>query len=244
MIDVIKIKQEKNPYLINESLIHWTGRGKSIEDAFDNLTKIVESSSLRLSRNPINEKRTNTTVETSMICFTDIPIEKSSNHCLKYGFIGIGFKKGDLIHYGANPVLYYVKERNDFIDFFDDSIFFGDIGILDDDGYMSWIRSVFQPYDNGHQEYYEREWRINRILPMRNAECIDKHKKLIDSDRKRFKGDIIRVDNEEKSDNDMFFMEFDKAIIDCIIVPETHIEQAYSLINKNKIDCKLIIIKQ
>jgi hypothetical protein len=41
-----------------------------------------------------------------MVCFTDIPLKHSREQCSKFGSFGVGFKKENLIKYGANPALY------------------------------------------------------------------------------------------------------------------------------------------
>jgi len=90
---------------VNESLIHWTGRGQTNDSAFSALKSICEENILRLTYCP-NYVSTEYKPESAMVCFTDIPIKYSKEHCSKFGKFGIAFKKTKMIEYGANPALY------------------------------------------------------------------------------------------------------------------------------------------
>ena len=91
-------------YVSNE-LVHWTGRGKSNEHAFSILRTICDEESLRLSYCP-TYVHPDFQQKPEMVCFTDIPLKHSHEHCNIFGKFGIGFKKSTMIRYGANPVLY------------------------------------------------------------------------------------------------------------------------------------------
>lgn len=41
-----------------------------------------------------------------MVCFTDVPLRHSSEHCKRYGRFGIAFQKLKLMNVGAQPVFY------------------------------------------------------------------------------------------------------------------------------------------
>lgn len=90
---------------INESLIHWTGREKTEGEAFGILETICKEQILRLSYCPnyMDEKYRQ---DSGMVCFTEIPLRFSSEHCKIFGKFGIAFSKSAMIKYGANPVLY------------------------------------------------------------------------------------------------------------------------------------------
>ena len=92
---------------ISAVLIHWTGRGKTQETAFQILETICSENILRLSYCPTY---VNSSFEPKslMVCFTDIPLEHSQEHCSKFGKFGIAFKKSRMIEYGANPVHYII----------------------------------------------------------------------------------------------------------------------------------------
>ncbi len=46
-----------------------------------------------------------------MVCFTDLPLSFSAEHCSKFGRCGIGFRKDAMIAYGANPVFYTTSKH-------------------------------------------------------------------------------------------------------------------------------------
>ena len=48
-----------------------------------------------------------------MVCFTDIPLHLSQEHCGIYGKFAIAFKKSNFIKYGANPVTSHWYQRID-----------------------------------------------------------------------------------------------------------------------------------
>ena len=90
---------------VSSTLVHWTGRGKHDEQALEILRTICEERLLRLTYCP-NYVQPDISKQTEMVCFTDIPLLHSREHCKKFGRLGIGFKKTSLMRYGANPVLY------------------------------------------------------------------------------------------------------------------------------------------
>lgn len=95
----------KSRNYVNDELVHWTGRGKPDKEAFEILRTICDEETLRLSYCP-NYVSPDFEKKSSMVCFTDIPLKHSREHCRKFGRVGIGFKKSSMIQYGANPVLY------------------------------------------------------------------------------------------------------------------------------------------
>ena len=90
---------------VSEELVHWTGRSKADADAFKVLSLIVDERILRLTYCP-NYVNPAYKPEAAMVCFTDIPLNHSREHCSKFGRFGIAFKKSKMIEYGANPVFY------------------------------------------------------------------------------------------------------------------------------------------
>ena len=90
---------------VNSCLVHWTGRGKENGAAFSILENICQEQVLRLSHCP-TYVQPDLQSRVAMVCFTDIPLEHSHEHCSKFGQFGLGFKKSSMIAYGANPVLY------------------------------------------------------------------------------------------------------------------------------------------
>jgi len=232
---------------ISDNLTHWVGQGLEVSKSFDILTKIIKTRELKFGESLIyenNNKETGiyTKIGQKMICFTDTPIEQSHAHQKKYSCFGISFNKEKLIPYGAHPVFYILEKHIDFIKFVDDLI----------DGYRynhqtdyikPWLGSFFQPYDTnknkGFPEYFEREWRISRVLPSRYKEQFKKcNGKIIEHN---FKG-VIRREEKDKCENDDFFLKFEKDDINSIIVLEGYEEQMETLLSNLDIKCELICL--
>ena len=95
---------------ISDSLVHWTGRKKSDEAAVQILKAICEEGILRLTHCP-RYVQPDLKPSASMVCFTDIPLRLSGEHCGRFGRCGIGFRKEAMIRYGANPVLYTTSKH-------------------------------------------------------------------------------------------------------------------------------------
>lgn len=171
---------------INNTLVHWTGRGKENEKSFEILKSIISNQIIYLSycpnyatptKNPttrdnINDKKT------MMVCFTDLPLKYSKEFCSKFGTFGVGFKKKKMIEYGANPVLYTtgkhinrVKNVNGLIN-----------KLLSEEVDREWksemeryqytavqlysLQEFFGftqefSYKERDENYYQREWRLN-----------------------------------------------------------------------------------
>jgi hypothetical protein len=95
---------------VNNTLVHWTGRGQTNSDALSALTSICDEKLLRLSYCP-NYVSEGYDKKSAMVCFTDIPLWHAKEHCRIFGKFGIGFKKEKMIAYGANPALYTTGEH-------------------------------------------------------------------------------------------------------------------------------------
>lgn len=95
---------------VNNTLVHWTGRGQTDSAALAALTSICDEKILRLSYCPnyVSEEHRK---ESAMVCFTDIPLWHAKEHCRIFGRFGIGFKKEKMISYGAKPALYTTAEH-------------------------------------------------------------------------------------------------------------------------------------
>ena len=90
---------------LNDTLVHWTGRGQKDSDAMKILSIICNEEILRLSYCP-NYVSDEYEPKSSRVCFTDIPLWHAKEHCKVFGRFGIGFNKERMIEYGANPALY------------------------------------------------------------------------------------------------------------------------------------------
>ena len=162
---------------INNTLVHWTGREKDDDSAFDVLKSIVNNQMLWLTPAP-NFGSTIPEKETMMICFTDIPLKFSKEHCSLFGKFGVGFKKENFINYGANPVQYLTSVHNNRISEVNTLI----NELLQKNVDREWKKEMEKyqfseeqlysllelfgftqeyKYNNNHINYYQREWRID-----------------------------------------------------------------------------------
>ena len=155
------------PYISN-NLIHWTGRGKTEEEAFEIVKIIIDTNRLLLSSCPTTGKQDEITAKEQIVCFTDIPVELSSRHCSRFGQFGVAFDKSVFIEYGANPVLYYTKQFEQLIQ----NIYQKRLRGIDEASFdlplhemLSKLSSLFQSYsykidEDEELNYYQREWRL------------------------------------------------------------------------------------
>lgn len=173
------------PEFISNTLTHWTGRDKPDAEAFGIIEKIINTRKLLLTYCP-NYPRLpeNRQIKTMMVCFTDIPLHLSQEHCARFGKFGIGFSKNKMIQYGANPVLYTTREMNERVEKFISLIGrlqseevdreWRDATLNDDvgDRYQFSSEQFFAmfelagfmqnyQYSDTSIDYYQREWRIN-----------------------------------------------------------------------------------
>ena len=175
---------------ISDSLIHWTGRKKSDEVAVQILKTICEECILRLTYCPRYVQQ-DFKPSASMVCFTDIPLRFSGEHCGLFRRCGIAFHKNAMIAYGANPVLYTTSKHltrikhidallarmrdlekdRDWKDEVEPYPFTEDETIA-----LMEVADFLQEYayrnedDVPHVTYYQREWRLPfNILPFAGA---------------------------------------------------------------------------
>lgn len=242
-IEVIPIQLNKNPNHINEFLTHWTGRNKDADAAFHILSEIVNNGELKLSDIQVTFQNSVIDVHVKTVCFTDTPIEQSKNHCERYGYFGISFNKENLIEHGANPVLYLVDNRKINQEFLNAQEI--DLNNQQNDYYgrqllLNFFKGIAQPYDSkkypNWPEHLEREWRISRKIPFEavlNAEASGQ--KILEHP---FLGKtIIKPDRNP-------YLQFDKSIIENIIVPTGYETKGNDLLVKNALDSKLYTFEE
>ena len=95
---------QDNGYISNY-LIHWTGRDGDDRGA-EFLSSIASTCKLRLSYNKLHIFDFYHEIREKMVCFTDVPLAHSAEHCKRYGRFGIAFHKLKLMNVGAQPVFY------------------------------------------------------------------------------------------------------------------------------------------
>jgi Putative abortive phage resistance protein AbiGi, antitoxin len=95
----------KDDGYISNYLIHWTGK-VSDENGAKILSIIASTCKLLLSYNRLHIFDINHEIQEQMVCFTDVPLAHSTQHCGQYGRFGIAFNKLRLMNVGAQPVFY------------------------------------------------------------------------------------------------------------------------------------------
>jgi len=225
-INSIEIEFE-NPNHINDELIHWTGRDKTNDEAFEIISTIISGNELKLGKCPHNFSNLDKRIDSVMtVCFTETPLVHSRDHCDRFGRFGIGFDKLELMKLGANPVLYVVEDRKNF-----------HITLLELYWKLdatkvpfsfrhpfSWLLSSTQPFEDTHNNkrikyYSQREWRIIRMLPGGGT---DAEFKKWGPYNDGFDVNEIRIDAEVDPQRGLerkYFVPFSRNLITSIIVP-------------------------
>lgn len=153
------------PYISNE-LVHWTGRNKPEQAAFDIVVDIVTHKRLLLRNADTTSKDSEVTSRTGMVCFTDIPLPLSQLHCERFGRFGIAFHKRNMMAYGANPVLYYTPHNANLIDnlyrkYLKQGLEKETLELTQAIGQLTCFLQTYAYTENEDDiNYYQREWRI------------------------------------------------------------------------------------
>ncbi|MEA4905172.1 MAG: abortive infection system antitoxin AbiGi family protein [Bacteroidaceae bacterium] len=243
------------PEFISNTLTHWTGRDKPDTEAFEVIEKIINTKKLLLTYCP-NYPRLpeNRQIRTMMVCFTDIPLHLSQEHCARFGKFGIGFSKDKMIQYGANPVLYTTREMNERVEKFisligrlqseevdrewRDSALNADVGdryqFLSEQFFAMFEIAGFMQnyqYSDTSIDYYQREWRINyETLP----KALGMEPQVTPG-----QGAIYGSIGTGERRRIACSMLFDLDDIDYIIVPREYEEQARNLTNDLRAEVKI-----
>ena len=106
-----------------------------------------------------------------MVCFTDVPLIQSEQHCAKYSPFGIAFKKLRLMGKGAQPVFYFThifkKDMGRIYRFVLDQIKNPTLDRLVVEAlhrHFYYMQQFAQERADRHDiAYYEREWRIGEL---------------------------------------------------------------------------------
>lgn len=226
-------------------MVHWTGRAKTHDQAFLALSSICADHLLRLLYCPIYVQK-DFRPQNRMVCFTDIPLEFSAQHCSRFGKFGIAFKKQNMIKYGANPVFYTTEAHLARVKHL--STLLAKMRDMEKDREL---KSALEPYYFTEDEtvafigilgflqeysyknsdtasdltYYQREWRLTfNILPFRSGD-----------------GQISPGSASFESKNGISYpiFKFAAVDVDSIIVPRAFSDRAKEFVDK--LQCRLII---
>jgi hypothetical protein len=152
---------------ISDYLIHWTGK-KGDEHGARVLSIIAETLQLRLSPNHLFLLDWSHAIHAKMVCFTDVPLCHSKEHCGRYGRFGIAFQKMALMNHGAQPVFYAShtckRDMNTIFRFLQEQM---QSPTLSSEVFKALQRHFYfiksfsdGPANSRDAFYYEREWRL------------------------------------------------------------------------------------
>lgn len=214
----------------DKKLLHFTGRGRADDEAYEILKIILNTSELLMSYCPTFAKEA---FEKSfmMACLTDPEKVDVTKHRELFGNFAIAFKREPMIEYGANPVLYVTTKNLEHIK--------SQIGMLkkfeDLNKDREW-KEESEPYQFTHDEllsfyfaaglsqeleykgikdnYFQSEWRIlyQPDLFLGNGELNNPG--------------MIRPSN--LNGKNVGYLKFDQKDISYVLVPERYAEQAKS----------------
>ena len=157
-----------NGYISNY-LTHWTGKQDNKKGA-ETLSIIASECELLLSYNSLHAFDWHTEYHIKMVCFTDVPISHSMQHCMHYGKFGIVFHKLEIMNVGAQPVFYATHACKDDLDkiirFLLEQT---KKTTIESDLFGALKRHFLQikcfsdgRADSKDSYYYEREWRLSK----------------------------------------------------------------------------------
>lgn len=212
-----------NGYVSNY-LIHWAGKDKSPEERVSVLSRIATTCRLRLSKNELFFDGS-FGIDEKMVCFTDVPLAHSEQHCAKYSRFGIAFHKLQLMGKGAQPVFYFTH------------IYKQDIGkiyrfVLDEINeqtldprivealhrHFYFMKEFAQERADRHDTaYYEREWRIGE--PCLRPKEQDEGRWYLEHDWHPPTLGTLVTEGDEK------YFEFEQADVAFLVAPNEFIAQ-------------------
>jgi hypothetical protein len=220
---------------ISRNLIHWTGTDHSehIDDAEGArvLSLIAATRRLRLSYNPIYRLDWSSEIHEKMVCFTDVPLQKSASHCGRYGRFGIAFDKLSLMNVGAQPVFYtthvWKRDMELVFDFLQKQ---ARMPTMDPHLLRALLRHFYftQQFSRGRADatdtfYYEREWRLGaQSLP--TADELNRDNALWHCVQEGYPPYIDERIGIRLVDGDDEYFSFQNAPVAFLVVPEGWID--------------------
>ena len=215
--------QQDNGY-ISDFLIHWTGKDGD-EKGSEVLSIIASTCRLLLSYNRLHIFDINHEIHEKMVCFTDVPLAYSEQHCSQYGRFGIAFKKLSLMNVGAQPVFYAshaCKRDMDIIfKYLQEQIKKTTIETALFEAlhrHFYYIQRLSDGRaDQNNTYYYEREWRLGEqtLVPPEKLNCPNSKYYCQQEGYPPYTGRLAR-----KADKSYF--DFDKEHVAFLIAPQNY----------------------
>ena len=208
---------------ISDYLIHWTGKDGSDRGA-EILSTIARDRRLRLSYNRLHFVAGCYEVHEKMVCFTDVPLRHSDEHCKRYGRFGIAFHKLKLMNVGAQPVFYAShackKDMDTIFSFFQKEV---KEASLPPDLFKALHRHFYfiqrlsdGPADGQDTNYYEREWRLGEqtLVPEEKFKRPNARYWLQEEGYPRYTGKLV-------SDGDTSYFAFEPDDVAFLVCPRS-----------------------
>ncbi len=161
---------------ISKYLIHWAGQGHPDQQRAEILSSIASTCQLLLSQGDPTDPNDlffdgSIKIVDRMVCFTDVPLVLSADHCRKYSPFGIAFHKLALINQGAQPVFYFThvfqRDMSTIYKFILQQL---ENTTLDPNVFRAIHRHFYymkkfsdSRADRTDTNYYEREWRVGEL---------------------------------------------------------------------------------
>ena len=207
---------------ISDYLIHWTGRDGDEHGAVA-LSAIASTRKLLLSYNRLHIFDIYHEIHEKMVCFTDVPIVHSAQHCKRYGRFGIAFHKLKLMNIGAQPVFYAThvckRDMDVIFKFLQDQV---KATTIDPTLFRALHRHFYfiQRFSDNRADrkdtfYYEREWRLGEqtLIPLEKLDRPNAKYRCQQEGYPPYTGRLAR-------DGDNIYFDFDKEWVAFLIAPK------------------------
>jgi len=154
---------------ISDYLVHWTGKDGD-EAGASILSLIASTCHLLLSDNVFHNLDIYNEIREKMVCFTDVPLVHTAQHCKRYGRFGIAFHKLKLMNVGTQPVFYATHANKKDLDMIFKFLQMQSHTTTIETSVLDALYRHFyfmQTFSKGKADekdtyYYEREWRLGK----------------------------------------------------------------------------------